>query len=529
VKEVRTGFGSEREKVRMKEDAMNSASRVILATILMLIGVAPRAHAETDQYCFDYVRSVQAQLQRATAAKCDVQQSGWSTFWSSDMKEHFGFCHDSDAGTIEYVKNQRESQLSLCESKPVGPQYGWAVTAKDFRITGGPGDYTIYWTIENLNALENDFAQVRLETPPGRTGGYHHEMGEGRGAFTYPLVDRYPGQPGDVVRLKWHGCARDVGAKLMPSKCDPWKQLVLVMPPAIPEFRPARIVALDPAEFTPTRFMSSKGRMKLATQGATEALKLRLDGTNVSFTPAPFQYPNGSWDPEVKVHLLHGQQELYTSPVLRFPANGVQRVDVPLSVLDAVQCGPSVGATGHCATLDVEVESFKRWTSGDIKGHRDLLGKSRTQLRLVTPMAEKTAMHQVQATAPRMPAAGLNEPAQIVSACGTTYRIGSVGFGARQSNVESSTASHVPVELQYAAGQGLWGSSTLLTTLPAVANSKPPEYRASLAIGQLAKTASSWRWRVRAVYGARTSEWCSFTVAAAPAAGGGQKMMIKSR
>jgi hypothetical protein len=158
---------------------MNNVSRGILAVAFVLVAVAPRARAESDQYCFDYVRSVESQLQRAAAAKCNVQEWGWS----ADAKVHFAFCGDNDAGTIEYSKNQRESQLKLCEAQSSLSHLTYApmYPPEDIRITGGPGDYTIHWTIRTMICPHTTgfdshcFVQIRLETPPGRFGDFAHQ------------------------------------------------------------------------------------------------------------------------------------------------------------------------------------------------------------------------------------------------------------------------------------------------------------------------------------------------------------------
>jgi hypothetical protein len=112
--------------------------------------------------------------------------------------------------------------------------------------------------------------------------------------------------------------------------------------------------------------------------------------------------------------------------------------------------------------------------------------------------------------------AARKEPATIVSSCDATYRIGTVELAARHSKAFGTDAVSVSVDLQFAAGEGLWGTSNLLTNLPALPETKPPEYRASLSVAGLTRSGSSWRWRVKAAEGDRSSEWCHFTVAGLP-------------
>jgi hypothetical protein len=74
--------------------------------------------------------------------------------------------------------------------------------------------------------------------------------------------------------------------------------------------------------------------------------------------------------------------------------------------------------------------------------------------------------------------------------------------------------SFVPVDLQFSAGQGFWATSNLLTRLPSVPGTRPPQFRATIASAQLRASAVSWRWRVGAALGGRTTNWCHLQIPA---------------
>jgi hypothetical protein len=159
--------------------------RLVAVMIVAITGVwlGPVARAESEQYCLDFLRAVEAQVGRATAAKCGSDTPQWRPeYWSRDRKGDFSFCLDKQAQDIQYWLNERESQLTYCEAQGKFPSMPWVFNyrfvAEDVRISGRPGDYTIHWTL-NAEPCAVDggydphcFLQLRLETPSGRSGGY---------------------------------------------------------------------------------------------------------------------------------------------------------------------------------------------------------------------------------------------------------------------------------------------------------------------------------------------------------------------
>jgi hypothetical protein len=478
----------------------------------MMLVAAQAARAETDQYCFDYLRSVESQLQRAATAKCNIQ--AWE--WPADTKVYFAYCREHDAATLEAAKNQRESQVRFCEQQT--NTHSFETSVRDVRITGGPGDYTIHWTIvsrvdddSGASALRSRWIQIRVPNPV--PGGVELQDESNYPPFVKTRADRYHGRAGDVVRLKWQYCTKahlHLWNKLQPSDCTKWDELPLVMPLGPPEFVPARIAGLDPEQWIPPRYRSADKKLPLAVPGAIERIKVRLDGSREAHVPAAFQDGQG-WTPEVRLRLFHRSKVLHTSPVMSFPADGVARFEVPRAMLSP-QCEANVGVTGHCATLEVEVESLRRWTSGNVKGLQESMGSSRARLNVVTPLAEAYSKKAFHGEPPKPDdALELQEPPTITSACNAEVRLGTVRFAARQARGDG--AARVPVELQYSSGESLWSTSPLLTSLPVVDGTRPAEYREVLDAGQLAKTAHTWRWRVKATAGERAGDWCRFSLA----------------
>ena len=468
----------------------------------------PAAHAETDAYCADHQAAIQAQIKRGETGKCTLQ----GALWERDPHKQFQFCRGHDAPELQYWHNQRESELKNCEYLAAPRRE----TVRDIRVSGGPGDYTIHWTISRVGCEDGGLGetcsvQLRLETPPGRTGGFAVELrGEnGNKAFTTTRADRYPGQPGDVVVLKWHTCSTPgIGS----SHCTAWRDMPLVMPRPAPEYRAPRVTAVNPNRYTPQRF--DQGRtvaLKNAGDGV-RVLRLRVDGTMQGFSPASFQ-GGEAWQPRLKVRLLERGVAIAEFDKPEVLSNGEVQVRVPVRALNQLECRRNVAVTGVCTVVDVELESARYFTSGN-PAPIEAPVKSRTELRIDNPVAALGPQEQAKGSIPSITA--LSWPASIISQCNTIHHIGNVALAARQANVDRHTVRALPLELQFAAGQGLWGTSPLLTSLVAVPDTSPPEYRASLSAAQLTPLASRWRWRVRAVEGERRSEWCHFEVSATP-------------
>jgi PAN domain-containing protein len=401
--------GSRRTANKCNEKAVNrSCSRFVALLIFVVGGVAlsPGARAESEQFCFDFLRSAEAQARRAEAAKCGPETTRWSAdFWAGDPKELFTYCRARDRAELGNWLNQRESQLTYCEAgnrSRLGAQ-----RPEDVRISGGPGDYTIHWTLRAdacAYSYNPCWLQIRLETPPGRPGGYAVELAKYQEAgFTGVRADRYSGQPGDVLRLKWQACYK-YPSPFYRSDCDGFRQILVVMPPAPPAFHPARIIALEPREYVPNRYKDDRTARADPYRSGFYTFTVRIEGTLESFEPAPFQDLQ-AWAPYVRLTLVDGQRTLHQTSILRAPADGTLRFEVPSSILNQLRCSAAVRQTGLCRTLDVQAESFQVWTSGPAKGLEKDMGSSRVSLRLVTGDREALGERQASAEVPeRKPA-----------------------------------------------------------------------------------------------------------------------------
>jgi hypothetical protein len=345
-------------------------------------------------------RLYEQQVQRALAAGCERAPA----FWAADGRAQFGWCLDASAGEVLSKRQQRESVLQNCELLKTNAY----VVGRDFRVSGGPGDYTIEWTLESKGCQTGRssvhcFAQVRV-TEPGKPALQSMVRNpDGHAPFKAPLTEKYRGGAGDVVEVAFQSCLKSA---LGSSSCTPWSVQQLVMPAAEPNFEPARVVGVTPASYTPLRLRerADDGHL-LRVESARDAVRfdIALAGSSAAFHPTPFQLAAG-WTPEVVVRVRHGRKILFRSSSLLVPEQKSVGISVPTRALNAVQCRPSPKLTGLCEELDVEVESIRRWLSGPAKDWREHMGTSRARLVLTSDRLVATEKAKLQAPAATTPA-----------------------------------------------------------------------------------------------------------------------------
>ena len=379
--------------------------------------------------------------------------------------------------------------------------------------------------------------QVRWQDWPG--GGMRsREIGPGddycdMGKRTCSFTFIFTGPPGSSGTVAVQDCYQDdgsayvrpggmavdwIGNKLLATThCSGFKNHTFVIPEGKPaETVPPSLVRIEPATYMPRRYRRvsetsdpTDRQMPVTPSGKQVRVLLHMKGSLDEIPAPPFAPTWGYRPPHIKVSWRANTVELGATRLERVRKEGswVEVTDLkrqgdvyafylPESALENSYCEGS-----RCDPVVISVDFVTR---GRISN--EIVQNVRSEERKIQLVTRYSPTQDPLVLAAR------NEPAAIISRCNVTHNIGTMQFVARHSKA-FGTDHQVLVDLQFAAGQGLWGSSNLLTQLRQVANSKPPEFRATLPVNQMARLSPSWRWRVKAAEGDRTGDWCYFQVA----------------